>query len=116
MPSPEAWGSCMPRMSDVLEISKQTFKRKLSNDFCDRDGFDVEAARELLARPGQEYTLPELKLLSMFLISGHDCCVDENSHDYSVIEVWTARRNIDRATRVAERLKGLDNGLGPVYH
>jgi hypothetical protein len=48
----------------------------------------------------------------MFMTSGVDDCVMDNTHDFSAIEVWTAAQNYKKSEAAWRRLKELKLSSG----
>ena len=87
-------------------LRKATVKR----NFEDNDrGPELDNVRQLLARPTQQYTLEEVRILSGFFCSAHDECVEENQDDFTPLEIWTAKRKIQRADKACKVLETLEN-------
>jgi len=89
-----------------LGLRKTTVKR----NFEDNDrGPELDNVRELLARRTQHYTLEEIRVLSGFFCSAHDECVEENPDDFTPLEIWTAKRKIQRAEKACKALEALED-------
>jgi hypothetical protein len=74
----------------VLGITKTSLKNKILVWF---DSEDSRKALTLLSRRGRQYTKEELGFLHLFMLSGHDACVVDNTDEYSAVEVYTALQN-----------------------
>lgn len=74
----------------VLGITKASLKHKIQVWF---DSEESSKALALLSRRGRQYTKEELGFLHLFMLSGHDACVVDNTDEYSAVEVYTAVQN-----------------------
>jgi len=83
-------------------IRKETIKKNFNNS-----AVQDEEVGYLLKRPGQMYTLAEIKKLSGYLWTAHDECVVCNKDDYSPLQVKTAEAKINRGGSILVVVKSL---------
>lgn len=80
-------------------MSKNTLQKRLDTWWGDRPNDDpwVGLCRQLLARPGQYYTLPELRDLAAILLSSSEECVLETpSQEHEPWQVMQATNSLRR--------------------
>lgn len=81
------------------------YKQTLKANFNDNDrGKEHDEFVTLIAKRTQSYTIPELELLFSWLWTSHDDCVDQNSDDYSALEVYQSQQKIKRGQEALDRL------------
>ena len=83
-------------------VYKATLKRAWENSDTSEPAIDADGP--LFRCKTQEYTLPEIERMFMYLLTAHDACVIDNADEYSAVEVYGARQKERAYERAMKKL------------